>query len=159
MSLDMHFAAKGRAVLGMFEVALGSIPGAGGTQRLPRLIGRARALEVIIGCDEFDADTAVAYGWINRALPPDELHVFVNELAQRIASFPLVCIRESKIAVDAAALPFNEGIQIEHEAQRRVSSITNAKTRMQQFLNLGGQQAAFELHKMRQSLMELESQE
>src|SRR6185369_2419283 len=73
LSLDMRFAARGRAVLAQPEVALGIIPGGSGTQRLPRLMGRGRALEVILACEDFDADAAERYGWVNRALPAAEL--------------------------------------------------------------------------------------
>jgi enoyl-CoA hydratase/carnithine racemase len=86
--LDMRFGALGRAVLAQPEVALGIIPGGSGTQRLPRLVRRARALEIIVGCNDFPADLAERYGWLNRALPPAELRPFVERLAQQIASFP-----------------------------------------------------------------------
>ena len=78
MAFDMRFAALGKARLAQPEVALGIIPGGGGTQRLPRLVGRGRALEVILGCDDIDAATAEAWGYVNRALPPDELRPFVD---------------------------------------------------------------------------------
>jgi enoyl-CoA hydratase/carnithine racemase len=81
LTLDMRFAATGRAWFGQPEVSLGILPGSGGTQHLPRLTGRARALEVILGCDVFDAETAERYGWINRALPAEELDGFVDRLA------------------------------------------------------------------------------
>src|SRR6185436_8923904 len=81
LSLDMRFAALGRAVLAQPEVALGIIPGGSGTQRLPRLMGRSRALEVVLGCDDFSAETAERYGYVNRALPPAELGPFVERLA------------------------------------------------------------------------------
>ena len=103
LAFDMRFAALGKARLAQPEVALGIIPGGGGTQRLPRLVGRARALEVILGCDDIDAATAEAWGYVNRALPADELRPFVDELAARIASFPIEVIAAAKRAVDAAA--------------------------------------------------------
>ena len=102
MAFDMRFAALGKALLGQPEVAVGIIPGGGGTQRLPRLVGRARALEVILGCHDIDAATAEAWGYVNRALPPDELRPFVDALAARIASFPLDVIAAAKRAVDTA---------------------------------------------------------
>src|SRR5262245_54437182 len=77
LSLDLRFGAIGRCVLSQPEVALGIIPGGSGTQRLPRLLGRARALEAILGCEDFDAELAERYGWINRALPARELRPFV----------------------------------------------------------------------------------
>ena len=82
LSCDMRFAALGRAVFSQPEVALGIIPGGTGTQRLGRLAGRSRALEIVLGCGEFDAATAERYGWINRALFDGELEPFVRELAE-----------------------------------------------------------------------------
>lgn len=116
LALDLRFAAIGRAVLSQPEVALGIIPGAGGTQRLARLVGRARALEIVTGCADFDAVTAERYGWVNRALPPDELGPFVDALASRIASFPAHAIRLAKEAIDAGAPPFDDGLAAERAA-------------------------------------------
>lgn len=99
-SLDMQFAATGKALIGQFEVALGALPGGTGTQRLPALMGRARALELILGCEELDAGTAAQYGLVNRALPPDQIGPFVDRLARRIASFPLDAIALAKRSVD-----------------------------------------------------------
>lgn len=99
-SLDMQFAAIGKAWIGQFEVALGGLPGGTGTQRLPALMGRSRALELILGCDALDAETAAHYGLVNRALPPDRIDAFVDRLARRIASFPLKAIALAKQAVD-----------------------------------------------------------
>lgn len=106
LALDLRFAAIGRAVLGQPEVALGIIPGAGGTQRLARLLGRARAIEVVVGCGDVDAALAERYGWVNRALPADELGPFVARLAHRIASYPPNAVRLAKRAIDAAAAGF-----------------------------------------------------
>jgi enoyl-CoA hydratase/carnithine racemase len=116
LSLDMRFAAIGRAVLGQPEVALGIIPGGTGTQRLARLVGRARALEVIAGCDDLDAQLAERYGWVNRAIPADEIGAFVDRLAYRIASFPPDAVRLAKRAVDAAAPDFEAGLAAERAA-------------------------------------------
>ena len=110
LSLDLRFGAIGRCVLGQPEVALGILPGGSGTQRLPRLIGRGRALEVVLGCEDFDAELAERYGWINRALPASELRPFVSALAARIASFPREAIALAKRAVDAADGPLREGL-------------------------------------------------
>jgi enoyl-CoA hydratase/carnithine racemase len=85
---DMRFAAKEKAVFGQFEPAFGQIPGGGGVQYLTRLLGRARALEVMLSADDYDADLAERYGWINRALPAARLEEFVSKLALRIAAFP-----------------------------------------------------------------------
>jgi len=116
LALDLRFAAIGRAVLSQPEVALGIIPGAGGTQRLARLVGRARALEIVTGCADFDALMAERYGWVNRALPADEIGPFVDALARRIASFPPHAIRLAKQAVDAGAASFEDGLAAERAA-------------------------------------------
>jgi enoyl-CoA hydratase/carnithine racemase len=115
LTLDMRFAATGRAWFGQPEVSLGILPGSGGTQHLPRLTGRARALEVILGCDVFDAENAERYGWINRALPAEELDGFVDRLASRIASYPATAVTAAKQAVEASTLPLDEGLKAEGE--------------------------------------------
>ncbi|HVR29683.1 MAG TPA: enoyl-CoA hydratase/isomerase family protein, partial [Thermoanaerobaculia bacterium] len=87
-SCDMRFGALGLAKVNQMEVGLGILPGGTGTQRLPRLLGRGRALEVILASDDLDAATAERWGYFNRALQPDDLDDFVDRLARRIASFP-----------------------------------------------------------------------
>ena len=88
LACDMRFAARERAIFGQFEAAFGQVPGGGAAQYLTRLMGRARALEVMLSADDYDADIAERYGWINRALPAHELDRFVRALAHRIAAFP-----------------------------------------------------------------------
>jgi enoyl-CoA hydratase/carnithine racemase len=110
LSLDLRFAALDRALLSQPEVSIGIIPGGGGTQRLPRLIGRGRALEVVLGCEDFPADVAERYGYVNRALPADEIGEFVKRLARRIASFPPHAVRLAKKSVDAAAGAIDDGL-------------------------------------------------
>jgi enoyl-CoA hydratase/carnithine racemase len=139
LSLDMRFAARGRAILAQPEVALGIIPGGSGTQRLPRLIGRSRALEVILGCEDFDADMAERYGYVNRALPPAELGPFVERLAKRIASFPAEAIALAKAAVDAAELPIRDGLLEEGHYFNRALATACAERRMRRFMACGGQ--------------------
>ena len=116
LSLDLRFAAIDRAVLAQPEVALGIIPGGGGTQRLGRLLGRSRALEAVLGCADFDAETAERYGWVNRALPADEIGPFVEQLAHRIASFPPDAVRLAKQAVDAGLPSPRDGLLSEGHA-------------------------------------------
>jgi enoyl-CoA hydratase/carnithine racemase len=132
LAMDMCFAAMGKAIFGHPEVAVGLVPGGGGTQRLPRLIGRARALEVLVGCNDLSAELAERYGYINRALPADELTPFVENLAHRIASFPAHAIAHTKAAVDAGALgSMAEGLLVEaHESDLSVASdVTQARVR------------------------------
>jgi enoyl-CoA hydratase/carnithine racemase len=139
LSLDMRFGALGKAVLAQPEVALGIIPGGSGTQRLPRLVGRARALEIILGCDDFPADLAERYGWLNRALPADELRPFVDGLARRIASFPAEAIALAKEAVAASERPTLEGLLEEADCFNRAVATPAARERMARFLAVGGQ--------------------
>ena len=146
LSLDMRFGAIGRAVLSQPEVALGIIPGGSGTQRLPRLMGRSRALEIVLGCEDFDAELAERYGYINRALPAKELGPFVDRLARRIASFPAEAIALAKTSVDAAELPTLEGLLEEAHAFQRTLATSSAQKRMSRFLEVGGQTREVELN-------------
>src|ERR1700759_726114 len=88
LSCDMRFAARESAIFAQFEPAFGQIPGGGGAQHLTRLMGRARALEVMLSADDYDADLAERYGWVNRALPAGAVADFVSALARRVARFP-----------------------------------------------------------------------
>jgi enoyl-CoA hydratase/carnithine racemase len=132
LAADMCFAAIGKAIFSQPEAAIGLVPGGGSTQRLPRLIGRGRALEVLLGCNDFPAELAERYGYINRALPANELSSFVEALARRIASFPAHAIAHVKAAVDAGAFgSLAEGLLIEaHESDLSVASeVTQARVR------------------------------
>ncbi len=149
LSFDMRFAALGKARLAQPEVALGIIPGGGGTQRLPRVVGRARALEVILGCQDIDAETAAAWGYVNRALPAEELRPFVDALAARIASYPPDVIAASKRAVDAAAGDPTAGLRVENQLFRETLAGPAAAERMQAFMDNGGQTREFEVGTLR----------
>jgi enoyl-CoA hydratase/carnithine racemase len=129
LACDMRFAARESAIFGQPEQGFGLIPGAGGVQHLVRLMGRARALEVMLSARDYDSDLAERYGWINRALPAAELDNFVRALAHRIASFPAAGQVMVKDRVNAIALAsaedfrrdsdlFGEGSR-HPEAQRR----------------------------------------
>jgi enoyl-CoA hydratase/carnithine racemase len=104
LACDMCFAARESAIFAQPEQAFGLIPGAGGIQHLTRRMGRARALEVMLSAEDYDAELAAAYGWINRALPAGELDGFVRALAQRIAGFPAAGQVALKERVNAIAL-------------------------------------------------------
>jgi enoyl-CoA hydratase/carnithine racemase len=139
LAFDMRFAALGRAVFAQPEVAVGITPGGGATQRLPHLVGRGRALEIILGANDVDAATAERWGYVNRALPPDELRPFVDALAARIASFPLDVIARAKQAVDAALGDPAPGLNFEDHMFRQTLAAPDAPRRMQAFMDAGGQ--------------------
>lgn len=103
LACDLRFASRELAVLGQPEVGVGLFPGGGGTERLPALVGRARALEIVLGCEDFDADTAERYGYVNRALPDAELDAFVDRLARRIASFDRPALAKAKARINHSA--------------------------------------------------------
>ena len=104
LACDMRFAARESAIFCQFEPAFGQLPGGGAAQHLTRLMGRSRALEVMLSAEDFDADLAERYGWINRALPDSELDDFVRALAHRIARFPTGGHLVVKDRVNAIAL-------------------------------------------------------
>ena len=132
LACDMRFAARESAIFGQFEPSLGVIPGGGAAQHLTRLMGRGRALEVMLSADDYDADLAERYGWINRAVPAEELGDFVSSLAHRIGGFPAAGRVAVKDRVNAIALApvedfrrdsdlFGEGVR-EPEAQRQIGT-------------------------------------
>jgi enoyl-CoA hydratase/carnithine racemase len=149
MAFDMRYAALDKAVLGHPEAALGIIPGGGGTQRLPRLIGRGRTLEVILGCMDIDAATAEAWGYVDRALPAEKLRRFVDKLAARIAACPAEAIAAAKRAVDAAAGDLTTGLRIEDQLLRETLAQPAAQQRLQAIVDAGAQTREFELGKPR----------
>src|SRR5215475_9594055 len=129
LACDMRFAAQESAIFSQPEPAFGQIPGGGGAQHLVRLMGRARALEVMLSAQDYNAELAERYGWINRALPANALDDFVKTLAHRIAKFPAAGLIAVKDRVNAIALApvedfrrdshlFGEGAQTA-EAQSR----------------------------------------
>jgi enoyl-CoA hydratase/carnithine racemase len=132
LACDMRFAARESAIFGQPEPGLGVIPGGGAVQHLTRLMGRSRALEVMLSADDFDAELAERYGWINRALPAKGLDHFVRSLAHRIAGFPaagLVAVKERVNAIALAPVDdfrrdsdlFGVGVN-SPEAQKRIQS-------------------------------------
>jgi enoyl-CoA hydratase/carnithine racemase len=132
LACDMRFAARESAVFAQFESAFGQIPGGGATEYLTRIMGRARALEVLLSAQDYDAQLAERYGWVNRALPASTVDDFVRALAQRIAGFPaagMVAIKDRVNAITLAPADdfrrdsdlFGEQVRTT-ETQRRVQS-------------------------------------
>ncbi len=134
---DMAFGAIGRAGIGHIEALMGIVPGGGGTQYLNNRIGRHRALEVVLGADLFDAELAERYGWINRALPADELDGFVDRLARNIAALPEGVVRAVKHAIRAENL--TPGLLRENESWAGLIGGTAARQLMRDGLEHGAQ--------------------
>ncbi|WP_436793799.1 enoyl-CoA hydratase/isomerase family protein [Actinospongicola halichondriae] len=143
-SFDMRIVAD-TAVLGQPEVALGILPGGSGTQRLAHLVGRSRAMQIILGCGDVDAATAAAWGWVNEVVPADGLDAHVDELARRIASFPAGALAEAKASVLAADPDPTPGMLQEGQRFNRLLADPEALARMERFLELGGQTREVEL--------------
>ena len=144
LSCDIRFAAlpdgdHPGARFNQPEVALGIIPGGSGTVRLPRLIGRGRALEVILGCDDIDAATAEAWGWVNRALPPAELWPFVERLVARLVSFPPHAVAAAKASVVDAEGDVESHLLREGDAFNGTLGDPVTQRRLERFLAEGGQ--------------------
>jgi enoyl-CoA hydratase/carnithine racemase len=147
LACDMRFAAAENAVFGQLEVGVGTPPGAGGVQHLARLMGRGRAMEVILGADDFDAGTAERYGWINRALPDAELDAFVSRLARRIASFPADGVLTTKRVLNELTMPAADAIRADAVRFRALVAADAAQARTAALFTQGLQtRGPLELH-------------
>src|SRR6476646_7800979 len=140
LSCDMRFASRENTQLGQPEVAVGLHPGGGGTERLPPLVGRGRALEIILSGNDFDGETAERYGYVNRALPDAELDGFVNALARRIASFDRRAIASAKTLVNRVSLPSADRLLDALNSFQTALTWPEAQQRIQALLTLGLQQ-------------------
>jgi enoyl-CoA hydratase/carnithine racemase len=138
LACDMRFAARESAIFGQPEQALGAIPGAGAVQHLVRLMGRGRALEVLLSSEDYDADLAERYGWINRAVPADSLDDFVRSLAHRIARFPAAGHAVVKDRINAISLApaedFHRDSDLFLEGQRNPEAQSRIKAAMKRGL-------------------------
>ncbi|MBD3646251.1 MAG: enoyl-CoA hydratase/isomerase family protein [Pseudomonadales bacterium] len=140
LSCDMRFGIYGKTIINQMEVALGILPGGTGTQRLPRLLGRGRAMEVVLGSDDLDAETAEKWGYLNRAFDTaKELDAFVDRLARRIASWPADAVRLAKESVNNAEKPLNEGLLDEAYLFQQSLRTEGAKRGMRKAIELGAQ--------------------
>ena len=139
MSFDMRFGVRGKTFVNQMEVPLGILPGGTGTQRMPRLIGRNRAVEVILGGIDMDAETAERWGYLNRAFEPAQIGPYVEWLAQRIASFPIEAVRLTKQAINSADKPLIEGLRDESYLFQQLVRTESGRRNMRKFLEIGGQ--------------------
>jgi enoyl-CoA hydratase/carnithine racemase len=133
----MRFASREKAVLSQWEVGAGLVPGGGPMARLPRLIGRGRALEVLLGADDVDGELAELYGYVNRSLPDSELDDFVDRLAKRIASFDKQAIADTKRLVNLASLPPDSEISPEWGAFLNSLGRTASQERIKRLMERG----------------------
>jgi enoyl-CoA hydratase/carnithine racemase len=140
LACDMRFASRENTRLGQPEVGVGLHPGGGGTERLPHLVGRGRALEIILGANDFDADTAERYGYVNRALPDAELDVFVDTLARRIASFDRRAVSAAKTLINNVSLPSADRLLDGLRSFQTALGWIEAQQRVGALLKLGLQQ-------------------
>ena len=144
-SMDMRFGVIDRTIINQMEVPIGILPGGSGTQRLPRLIGLGRAMEVVLGGGDLDAKTAERWGYLNRVFEADEVEDWVSNFAKRIAGFPMQAVRLAKAAVLNSDMPLEEGLKEEAFLFAQLLRTPDAQTQMKQFLELGGQTKEGEL--------------
>lgn len=144
-SMDMRFGVAGKTKINQMEIPLGILPGGTGTQRLPRLVGRGRAMEIVLGGDDLDAETAERWGYLNRIFAADEIDAWVMNLARRIASFPVEAVRLGKESVNAAEKPLQEGLIEEAYLFQRLLRTDSAQANMRRYLEIGGQTREGEL--------------
>jgi enoyl-CoA hydratase/carnithine racemase len=137
LACDMRFASRANTRLGQPEVAVGLHPGGGGAERLPHLVGRGRALEIVLGGNDFDGDTAERYGYINRALADAELDDFVDALARRIASFDLRAIAAAKNLINQVSLPSSDRLLEALNSFETALSWTEAQQRVGALIKRG----------------------
>src|SRR5882762_10453444 len=137
LASDMRFASREKAILSQWEVGVGLVPGGGPMARLPRLMGRGRALEVLLGADDIRGDLAELYGYVNRALPDAKLDAFVDAVAMRIASFDKQAIAETKKFVNVASLPPDAEIAPEWDACIASIQRPAGQTRISKLLERG----------------------
>ncbi len=137
LASDMRFASREKALLSQWEIGAALVPGGGPMARLPSLMGRGRALEVLLTGNDIDAELAERYGYVNRAIPDSELDKFVDAMARRIAGFDKQAIRDIKHLVDVVSLPSDE--QIGAGWQGFISSVQRpqAQRRIKQLMQRG----------------------
>ena len=116
LATDIRFASRERAVLGQFEVGFAAVPGGGPSTRLPGIVGRGRALEILLGGQDFDGGLAERYGYVNRAVPDEQFTEFVDAFAQRVSRFDLLALADIKRFVNAASLPADDALTAEMDA-------------------------------------------
>ncbi|SIN67884.1 Enoyl-CoA hydratase/carnithine racemase [Parasphingorhabdus marina DSM 22363] len=138
-NMDMRFGVKGRTRISQMEVPLGILPGGTGTQTLPDIVGRGRALEIIVGAEDIDAETAEKWGYLNRIFAPDEIGEKVEQLTRKIAGYPPDAVRLAKQSVNNATADTDAGLSEEAYLFQQLIRTPDARANMTRFLEIGGQ--------------------
>ncbi|MGC2764305.1 MAG: enoyl-CoA hydratase/isomerase family protein [Candidatus Acidiferrum sp.] len=147
LACDMRFASRQSAVFGNPEVGVGLVPGGGAMEWLPRLIGRSRALEFVLSADDFDADIAERYGWVNRTLDDNELDSFVDTLVRRLASFDRETLSAAKTQINRFGMPTPAELQSSNDMIFPMLGLPSAQARRAKLRGIGyGIQSDFELN-------------
>ncbi len=134
LAFDLRYASREKAFFGQPEVGSGVIPGGGGSERLPRLIGRDRALEVILSSEDYDADIAEHYGWVTRTIADKDLDSFVDAMVSRLASFDKTALAAAKMQINRATLPPDADLQAAYTEFLASLSFPGFKPRAAKFL-------------------------
>jgi enoyl-CoA hydratase/carnithine racemase len=147
LACDMRFASRQNALFGNPEVGVGLIPGGGALEWLPRLVGRSRALEIVLSADDFDADVAERYGWVNRALDDDDLDSFVDTLVRRLASFDREVLAAAKAQINRFGTPTATELQSSNDMIFPMLARPSAQARRPKLRGIGyGVPSDFELN-------------
>lgn len=147
LACDMRFASRQNAVFGNPEVGVGLIPGGGALEWLPRLVGRSRALEFVLSADDFDADIAERYGWVNRTLEDGDLDAFVDTLAGRLASFNSKTLATAKAQINRFGMPTTAELQSSNDMIFPMLAWPDAQARRAKLREIGyGIRSDFELN-------------
>jgi enoyl-CoA hydratase/carnithine racemase len=147
LACDMRFASRKSALFGNPEVGVGLVPGGGALEWLPRLVGRSRALEIVLSGDDFDADVAERYGWVNCTLDDDKLDAFVDALAARLASFGRETLAAAKAQINRFGRPTAGELQSSNDVIFPLLALPDAQARRAKLRGLGyGERSDFELN-------------
>jgi enoyl-CoA hydratase/carnithine racemase len=147
LACDMRFASRQNALFGNPEVGTGLIPGGGALEWLPRLVGRSRALEIVLSADDFDADIAERYGWVNRTLEDADLDSFVDTLVRRLASFDREVLAAAKAQINRFGTPTATELQSSNDMIFPMLTWSSAQARFAKIRNIGyGVRSDFELN-------------
>ena len=147
LACDMRFASRQTALFGNPEVGVGLVPGGGALEWLPRVVGRSRALEIVLSGDDFDADVAERYGWVNRALDEDRLDSFVDALAGRLASFDRETLATAKAQINRFGVPTPAELQSSNDLFFPLLALPDAQARRAKIRDIGyGVPSDFELN-------------